>query len=108
MSQEYIKELKKSLDELKPYKAILFGSYAHGTPHEDSDIDLIVVLNTEEMPKSFSERMKNYSAVRNYFRALNKKVGMDLIVYTKSEWELLQEVNNSFYREIRETGKSLL
>lgn len=108
MSQEYIKELKKSLDELKPYKAILFGSYAHGTPHEDSDIDLIVVLNTEEMPKSFSERMKNYSAVKKYFHTLKGKVPMDLLVYTKAEWELLLATKNSFSREILQTGKTLV
>ena len=27
-----------------PEKIILFGSYAYGTPHEDSDVDLLVVM----------------------------------------------------------------
>ncbi len=31
----------------KPQKIILFGSYAYGTPNEDSDVDVMVV-----MPKS--------------------------------------------------------
>ena len=31
----------------KPLKIILFGSYAYGTPTEDSDVDVLVV-----MPKS--------------------------------------------------------
>src|SRR5260370_8466238 len=31
-------------EEFHPDKVILFGSYAHGTPHEDSDVDLLVVM----------------------------------------------------------------
>jgi predicted nucleotidyltransferase len=31
-------------DEFKPDKIILFGSHAYGTPHEDSDVDLLVVM----------------------------------------------------------------
>jgi predicted nucleotidyltransferase len=31
-------------DEFKPDKIILFGSHAYGTPKEDSDVDLLVVM----------------------------------------------------------------
>ena len=31
-------------EEFHPDKIILFGSYAYGTPHEDSDVDLLVVM----------------------------------------------------------------
>src|SRR5262244_981073 len=31
-------------EEFQPDKIILFGSYAYGTPHEDSDVDLLVVM----------------------------------------------------------------
>ena len=34
--------------ELKPHKVILFGSYAYGHPTPDSDVDLLVVMNTNE------------------------------------------------------------
>jgi predicted nucleotidyltransferase len=30
--------------EFRPEKIILFGSRAYGTPHEDSDVDLLVVM----------------------------------------------------------------
>jgi predicted nucleotidyltransferase len=33
------------LKHLKPYKIILYGSYAYGSPREDSDIDIAVVFN---------------------------------------------------------------
>ena len=41
-----IEELKPQIIErlmpLKPDKIILFGSYAYGTPNDDSDIDILV------------------------------------------------------------------
>src|SRR5437762_11609474 len=32
------------VEEFHPDQIILFGSYASGTPHEDSDVDLLVVM----------------------------------------------------------------
>ena len=37
----------KIIREYQPKKIILFGSYAYGEPNEDSDIDLLIVKNTE-------------------------------------------------------------
>src|SRR5437763_6256074 len=31
-------------ERFQPDKIILFGSYAYGTPHEDSDVDILVVM----------------------------------------------------------------
>jgi predicted nucleotidyltransferase len=31
-------------EEFRPDKIVLFGSYAYGTPHENSDVDLLVVM----------------------------------------------------------------
>src|SRR5260370_12177031 len=30
--------------KFQPDKIILFGSYAYGTPHEDSDVDILVIM----------------------------------------------------------------
>ena len=37
----------RSAREFEPERNILFGSYAHGTPNEDSDVDLLVLLPFE-------------------------------------------------------------
>ncbi len=42
LKQELIHGIKKVE---KPYKIILFGSYAYGEPDENSDIDLVVVVD---------------------------------------------------------------
>src|SRR6516165_7413582 len=31
-------------ERFQPEKIILFGSYAYGTPHADSDVDILVVM----------------------------------------------------------------
>src|SRR5437773_6550918 len=31
-------------ERYQPEKIILFGSYAYGTPHEDSDVDILVIM----------------------------------------------------------------
>ena len=45
--EEVKKEIIERLKPLNPDKIILFGSYAYGTPNEDSDIDLFLVKDLE-------------------------------------------------------------
>ena len=33
-------------EQFKPQKIILFGSYARGNPHPESDVDMLVIMNT--------------------------------------------------------------
>src|SRR2546421_8055488 len=35
---------------LHPEKIVLFGSYAYGRPLDDSDVDLLVILETRDRP----------------------------------------------------------
>src|SRR5262245_43970754 len=67
-------------DEFHPDRIILFGSYAYGTPHEDSDVDLLVVMPA---------RNEHDQAVR-IRRRLAAPFPVDLIVRTPKEmkWRL--------------------
>jgi predicted nucleotidyltransferase len=38
---------RRVAEEFSPEKIILFGSHAYGTPTEDSDVDLLVILPFE-------------------------------------------------------------
>lgn len=42
--EEYIKEIFKHYNIKEVY---LFGSYAEGTNHEDSDIDVAIIINSD-------------------------------------------------------------
>ena len=61
------------VEKFKPQKIILFGSYARGNPPPESDVDLLVVMDTplKESQQSLEIR-----------RHLDVMFGMDLIVYT--------------------------
>jgi predicted nucleotidyltransferase len=39
---------RRIVDAFHPYKIILFGSYAYGKPHIYSDVDLFVIMDSEE------------------------------------------------------------
>ncbi|MEA2028918.1 MAG: nucleotidyltransferase domain-containing protein [Campylobacterota bacterium] len=96
-----IEELKVEIvTRLKPLNLdmiILFGSYANGTPHEDSDIDLYVVTNDEFIPQSWREKNNLYLKVSQKLRELRKSVAIDLIVHSKKMHENFVKNNSSFY-----------
>ena len=103
----YIAEIVEKLKELNPYKIILFGSCAWGTPNEYSDIDLLVVLNKNEIPKNYRERMNYKLFVRNKIIDLSFQVPIDLIVYTKPMYKKFNELGSLFSKEILTKGKIL-
>jgi predicted nucleotidyltransferase len=103
-----IEELKpliiERLKPLNPDKIILFGSYAYGTPNEDSDIDLYVVTNDDFMPQTWREKSDVYLKYSKAIRDLQKIVAIDLIVHTKKMHEKFVELNSSFYRHSIKEG----
>ena len=108
MLAKYLSDIKGILTQLNPYKAILFGSSVEGNFTDDSDIDLIVVLQKDEMPKNFDERIQNYSWVKEFFKSLKNEVPMDIIVYTKAEWSNFIKADNSFTRDVLKRGEVLI
>ncbi len=61
-----------------PEKIILFGSYANNNANENSDVDLIIIKNTE-LPKQSRGR-----EIRKYL--FGSLVPMDIKVYTPDEY----------------------
>jgi uncharacterized protein len=103
----YIQQINDSLQTMKPYLVLLFGSYAYGTPHPDSDIDLLVVTNDDYIPKNFQEKNEIYLQVSRKIRHINQQVAIDLLVYTIPMYQKFIEQNSSFAREITQKGKIL-
>ena len=102
-----IHDIVSRLIALDPYRIVLFGSVASGTEELGSDIDLLVILDSEKISQTYEERMQSRLMVRKSLFAVNKHVPIDLIVYTKGEYELLQRQSPSFLQEIESTGKTL-
>ncbi len=51
IAQDRIRDVSERIErQFAPDRIILFGSYAHGSPDEGSDVDLLVVLPFEGKP----------------------------------------------------------
>ncbi len=98
------KQLKKILniiiEKYKPEKVILFGSYAYGDPGKDSDLDLLIVKNSN-LP-----RYKRAREVRKYLWGITD-VPKDILVYTQKEIDDWAGVKEAFITTIVENGKVL-
>ncbi len=104
---EYIEQVVSKLRGLDPYKIILFGSQASGRYTEGSDIDLLIILDSKVIPKTYEEKMNKKLTVRNKIIETNEHVPIDLIVYTKAEYDIIEKEKVSFINEINKTGKIL-
>src|SRR5712671_2764040 len=77
-------------EEFHPDKIILFGSYAYGTPHQDSDVDLLVVMPARD---------QHSQAVRIRWR-LAAPFPLDLVLRTPEEMKWRLEEGESFLTTI--------
>ena len=84
-------------EEFHPDKIILFGSYAYGIPHEDSDVDLLVVMPA---------RNQHDQAVRIRWR-LAAPFPVHLIVRTPKQMAWRLKEGESFTTTIMSQGKVL-
>lgn len=97
-------EILKRLRPLDPEKIILFGSYAWGTPSDDSDIDLYVVTKDEFIPHTYAVKREIVRKVSNQIRDIREKIGVDLLVHTKMMSDKFFMMKSSFSKEIFEKG----
>ena len=102
-----INEIVSHLRAIDPFRIVLFGSHAFETEELESDIDLLVILDSEDISQTYEQRMQSRLLVRESVQAINKQVAIDLIVYTKGEYQYLQRQGSSFLIEIESTGKTL-
>jgi uncharacterized protein len=94
----------KLVQEFHPDKIILFGSYAYGTPTEDSDVDVIVIKNdlpSDSLKKRF-QRAEMTVAVQDVLQC-----PVDLLLLTTEK--LNKEFNgyNPVIRSAISQGKVL-
>jgi len=104
LSNELRHQIRESLKPLHPERVIVFGSYAQGEAGPDSDIDLIVVLDSNTMPTTYRDRTRNRLLVRRALDALNRDYALDVLVYTVPEWKRFQDAGSAFAREVASQG----
>ncbi len=92
----------------RPLRVMLFGSFARGAPHEDSDIDLVVILNKEGRSDTYKAMISARMDIAKRLRRLRRKYPIDVLVYTKEEWEDLKASGSSFITKIEQEGVAVL
>jgi len=101
INKEIIEEVKTRL--VKTYDPIaiyLFGSYAWGNPTEDSDLDLLIIIEESDE--------RRYKRQNIGFDALwGLGIPKDLFVYTKKEFEQGLKDTVSLCSKIKKDGKVL-
>lgn len=86
--QDTIQEMvDRIVDRFSPERVILFGSYARGTATEDSDVDLLVVAETDLGP------WERYPAVRQVLA--DYPAAIDIIFNTPEEFARRRSVINT-------------
>jgi len=80
-------------------RVVLFGSYARGEARENSDVDFMIIAESEQ-PR-FKRSRELYKLLRPY------PFGMDLVVYTPREIETGKRCPVSFVSAVLKEGRTL-
>jgi len=97
--------LRVLAEQFQPEKVMVFGSYAHGTPSENSDVDLLVVMPIRQ------SRLKDKVAIRAAWWPLLRQgppLSFDLMLAAPEESADLARDANSFHSEILRKGVRVL
>jgi len=100
--RELIQEIvQKIVAGYAPQKIILFGSYAYGEPDEDSDIDLLIIKDTDKRP------IERWMEVKRLLRDRSRRASVSPLVYTLRELEHRLAIKDFFIQEVLEKGQVL-
>ena len=99
-SSDILKEIKRIAKEVLPKdgQLILYGSRARKEATEDSDWDLLILLDKQEI------EMKDRNEIAYPFVALSWDVGelISPVIYTKESWKKMSFT--PFYKNVEEDG----
>ncbi|SPD74994.1 conserved hypothetical protein [uncultured Desulfobacterium sp.] len=102
MKQDQLEEIKKILHpffrHLGVNKVVLFGSYSRGSETRKSDLDLLIVTNTD---KRFFDRYGSFEKIYELIKDRN----IDLLIYTPEELDRI--AHRSFIKKILTEGKTI-
>jgi hypothetical protein len=95
--EQELRRIVASLERYRPQKAILFGSFARGDYHALSDVDILIVKETET---PFVERIGEVLALFDWPDALP----VEPLVYTPMEFERMKREQNPLIERVLAEG----
>ena len=96
---ESIQEIVRQIvDQFQPQKVILFGSYADETSTEDSDVDLLIVMESDK---------QSLHAAAQIAAAVDHPFPLDILVFKPADWEASLKREGVFATGVMKTGRVL-
>ena len=89
----------KIVHEFHPEKIILFGSHARGDAQPDSDVDLLVIMDSDQHPSR--------TAAEITYRVHPRRYPLDLIVRSHQMVRTRLQMNDWFMRDVMREGRVL-
>lgn len=90
-NEKIVAQIKK---KYSPDKIFLFGSRAKGTAKKNSDIDLCIIMKTDNKRRILTDLYYNISSEK----------AIDFLLYTPAEWERCIDDKTSFAYKILHSG----
>ena len=95
--QEAVERLKA---EFQPEEIYLFGSHAWGTPDDDSDVDLMVIV-----PDSDERSIKRMQRAHRCLRGIG--FAKDVLVPTRTQVDRYKHLRASLFHQVLAKGRKL-
>jgi len=98
ITEKQINLIKKRIIKfIEPQKIILFGSYANGTPTDESDLDFLIIKDST---------LPSYMQNRRLRKLLSDlRIPVDIIVKTSNEFELYKDIIGTIIYPANKFGK---
>jgi uncharacterized protein len=98
ISESKIQEAVRLLQKAgQPHRIILYGSYGRGTPHEDSDLDFLVIMSAVQDSRLEMVRLR---------RVLSPlRIPVDLIVVSEKVFQEWSDTPGNILYEVAREGK---
>ena len=91
--------LQRLIDAYDPERVILFGSHATGAAERESDIDLLIVKETDRRPTDRRIEVERLLS--------DRRIPLDILLYTPQELRDLYAAGSPFVEDVIETGRVL-
>ncbi len=99
MTNQFITDIANKIGQkFAPNAIYLFGSHAWGTPNNDSDLDLLIVKDTENT-REMAREIDSYLFPRDYL--------IDVLIENPDDFEKKRITGNYLISKIANKGKTL-
>ena len=102
ISEDTIQRMVEAIvREAQPEMVYIFGSYGRGDAREESDVDLLIIENTD-----FTPSHSRWAEIKRIRRALSEfRVSKDILVFSKAEFDYWKDASSHVVAQAARDGR---